>query len=262
MNDEQTRPMIAMRGVRKAFGANTVLDGLDLTVRANRKSVLIGAAASGKTVLMKCLSGIYAADAGTIEIDGKPMAKAGTRDHTDLMRSVGVLFQQGGLFDGLPVWRNVAFRLLQQRGTTAAEARRIAVETLAKVNLSADTADLYPAELSGGMQKRVGIARAMADDPSLLLLDEPTAGLDPITTAIINRLIDEVIRETGATVLSITSDMDSARTAYDDLYMLHGGRIIWGGPTASLATADDPHVRQMVEGRRDGPMRVVTDASV
>jgi len=258
--NEPTRPMIAMRGVGKAFGTNTVLDALDLTVRANRKSVLIGAAASGKTVLMKCLSGIYRADGGTIEIGGQPMTGAGSRDHTQLMQSVGVLFQQGGLFDGLPVWKNIAFRLLQQRGTSAAEARRIAVETLAMVNLSADTADLYPAELSGGMQKRVGIARAMAGNPALLLLDEPTAGLDPITTAIINRLIDEVIRETGATVLSITSDMASARTAYDDLYMLHAGKIIWGGPTSSLARADNAHVRQMVEGRRDGPMQIITDA--
>ena len=257
---DDTRPMIAVSGLKKSFGTNAVLDGVDLEIAAGRKSVLIGAAASGKTVLMKCLSGIHSPDAGRIEIGGKPVARAGNREHTTLMASVGVLFQQGGLFDGLPVWRNIAFRLLQKRGTSTEEARCIAIETLAMVNLRADTADLFPAELSGGMQKRVGLARAMAGNPSLLLLDEPTAGLDPITTTIINDLIDEIIRETGATVLSITSDMTSARTAYDDLYMLHEGRIIWGGTTDAAATADNTHVRQMIEGSADGPMRIITEA--
>lgn len=256
-----TRPMIAITGLTKSFSGNNVLNGVDLEIATGRKSVLIGAAASGKTVLMKCLSGIHQADTGRIEIAGQPVAKAGSREHTKLMAAVGVLFQQGGLFDGLPVWRNIAFRLLQNRGTSVREARRIAIETLAKVNLPADTADLFPAELSGGMQKRVGLARAMAGSPKLLLLDEPTAGLDPITTTIINDLIDEIIRETGASVLSITSDMTSAREAYDDLYMLHGGKIVWGGSTEEATKADSPHVRQMIEGRADGPMRIVTEAS-
>jgi len=257
---DDTHPMIAVTGLKKSFGRNIVLDGIDLEIAAGRKSVLIGAAASGKTVLMKCLSGIHRPNAGHIEIAGQPVGKAGSRAHTALMASVGVLFQQGGLFDGLPVWRNIAFRLLQKRGTSTDEARRIAVETLAMVNLPAETADLFPAELSGGMQKRVGLARAMAGSPQLLLLDEPTAGLDPITTTIINSLIDEIIRETGATVLSITSDMTSARNAYDDLYMLHEGRIVWNGTTDEAATTDDPRVRQMIEGRADGPMRIVTEA--
>ena len=252
-------PMISIAGLRKSFGTNVVLDGIDLDIAANRKSVLIGAAGSGKSVLMKCLSGIHRPGGGTIRIAGQPVGTAGSRDHTRLMQSVGVLFQQGGLFDGLPVWRNIAFRLLQNRGVSHAQARAIAVEKLAMVNLPEETADLFPAELSGGMQKRVGIARAMAGDPSLLLLDEPTAGLDPITTTIINSLIDECIRETGATVLSITSDMNSARSAYDDLYMLHDGKIIWGGQTADLATADNAYVRQMTEGRSDGPIRFVTE---
>ncbi len=253
------RPMITMSGVTKSFAGTTVLDGIELQIAPNRKSVLIGAAASGKSVLMKCLSGIYRPDGGTIEIDGEPVRRAGSRAHTQLMQSVGVLFQQGGLFDGLPVWKNVTFRLLQNQGVSAAEARRIAVEKLAMVNLPEETADLFPAELSGGMQKRVGIARAMAGDPKVLLFDEPTAGLDPITTSIINRLIDECIRETGATVLSITSDMTSARDAYDDLYMLHDGKIVWGGPTAGIEAAGNPYVTQIVEGRSDGPIRYVTD---
>ena len=255
------QPMIAVSGLTKSFGALKVLDGIDLEIAPNRKSVLIGAAASGKSVLMKCLSGIYRPDGGNIEIDGQAVGRAGSRDHTRLMQSVGVLFQQGGLFDGLPVWKNVAFRLLENRSISSDEARKIAVEKLAMVNLPEETADLFPAELSGGMQKRVGIARAMAGDPKVLLFDEPTAGLDPITTAIINRLIDECIRETGATVLSITSDMASARDAYDDLYMLHDGKIIWGGPTASIAEAGNPYVTQIVEGRSDGPIRYVTEGA-
>jgi len=253
--------MIAVSGLTKSFGALKVLDGIDLKIAPNRKSVLIGAAASGKSVLMKCLSGIYRPDNGRIEIDGRTVERAGSRDHTSLMQSVGVLFQQGGLFDGLPVWKNVSFRLLQDRGISPDEARKIAVGKLAMVNLPEETADLFPAELSGGMQKRVGIARAMAGDPKVLLLDEPTAGLDPITTAIINRLIDECIRETGATVLSITSDMASARDAYDDLYMLHDGKIVWGGPTAGIAEAGNPYVTQIVEGRSDGPIRYVTEGA-
>ena len=247
---------VRIDGLTKRFGGVTALSGIDMRVETGRKTVLIGPAASGKTVLMKCITGIHRPDAGMVAIDGQPVRRPGSRAHTDLMCSVGVLFQQGGLFDGLPVWRNIAFRLTQTRGISDAEAKRIAIERLAEVRLPAGTADLYPAELSGGMQKRVGIARALADEPTLLLLDEPTAGLDPITTNAINRLIDGSARRTGATVLAITSDMDAARRHYDDLWMLHEGRIVWHGATAAIDAADDAHIRQMIDGRAQGPVAV------
>ncbi len=250
-------PKIRISGVTKRFGRKTVLEDIDMSVAKGRKTALVGPAASGKTVLMKCISGIHVPTRGTIEIDGVRVTKAGGRDHTRLMQSVGVLFQQGGLFDDLPVWRNVAFKLTQTRGMAEAEARETAIEHLAAVNLPPETADLFPGELSGGMQKRVGIARAMAGDPSLLLLDEPTAGLDPITTRAINRLIDDSIRGTGATVLSITSDMEAARHDYDDLYMLHEGRIVWHGETAAIDASDNPYIRQMIDGKAKGPIEVV-----
>lgn len=252
---------IAITGLTKRFGSSVVLDEIDLTIRAGRKSVLIGPAASGKTVLMKCISGIYPLSKGSIRIDGQTVTKAGSRAHTQLMQSVGVLFQQGGLFDGLPVWKNIGFKLTGTRGMSDEEAKRIAIEKLAMVNLPAGTADLFPAELSGGMQKRVGIARALAGEPSLLLFDEPTAGLDPITTTAINRLIDDSIRETGATVFSITSDMESARSAYDDLYMLHQGKIVFAGTTAELDTSDNAYVTQMINGRAEGPISVPLKSS-
>lgn len=253
MNDG---PKISISDLSVRFGRTEVLSGLDLKIERGRKSVLIGPAASGKTVLMKCLSGVLQPSQGRIEIDGALVGRRGSRAHGRLMKDVGVLFQQGGLFDGLPVWKNVAFRMLHQRGFDERAVKALAIEHLAAVNLPSDTADLFPAELSGGMQKRVGIARALLGAPSLLLLDEPTAGLDPITTRMINSLIDKSIRGTGTTVLAITSDMNAAVNAYDDLAMLHGGRIVWRGPTADIAAAGNAYVDQMVSGGADGPIRI------
>jgi len=247
---------VHIQGLTKSFDDNAVLGGIDLDLPAGKKSVLIGPAASGKTVLMKCLAGIHRPDAGTVSVDGQEMTSLGDAEKSKLVESFGVLFQQGGLFDSLPVWENVSFKLINCFGMNRREAKDIAIKKLAAVNLPADTAELYPVELSGGMQKRVGIARAFAGDPSLLLLDEPTAGLDPITTAAINRMIDRNVRELGATVFSITSDMESARHAYDYMCMLHQGAIVWAGPTDEIDAAGNPYLDQMVNGRAKGPIEM------
>ena len=247
---------ISLNGVTKRFGGLTALKDVTLSVPAGKKSVLIGPAASGKTVLMKCLAGIHRPDRGTITVDGLALHQASEDERTDLMNRVGVLFQQGGLFDSLRVWENIAFKLIHNFGMSRTEAREVAIAKLAMVNLRAPTADLLPSELSGGMQKRVGIARALAGEPSLLLLDEPTAGLDPITTAVINRLINRSIHEIGATVFSITSDMESAVNEYDQLFMLHKGALVWSGPTHEVESSGNDYVKQLVRGNAQGPIRM------
>ncbi|MEO1293438.1 MAG: ATP-binding cassette domain-containing protein [Pseudomonadota bacterium] len=253
---ETEKAKIEISGVVKRFGDQIALQGIDLGIAAGKKTVIVGPAASGKTVLMKCIAGIVAPEEGSVAIDGTEVAASGSDAHAALMRSVGVLFQQGGLFDSLPVWRNIAFKLLSTEGMSEKDARALAVEKLAMVNLRPETADLVPAELSGGMQKRVGIARALAGDPSLLLLDEPTAGLDPITTTAINALIETSRRDIGATVLSITSDMTSARTAYDRLVMLHEGRIVWQGDTDAIDAEGNEFIEQLIGGRARGPIHI------
>jgi len=238
------------------FGDNPVLRDISFELPAGRKSVLIGPAASGKSVLMKCLVGIHQPDAGTILIDGRDLTRLRGRERAELVDSFGMLFQQGGLFDSLPVWENIAFKLIYSRGMDRDAARKIALDKLAMVNLPRDTADLFPVELSGGMQKRVGIARAIAGDPEFLLLDEPTAGLDPITTSVINNMIDQTVETLGSTAFCITSDMASVRPHYDYLLMLHEGAIVWAGPTSEVDAADNAYLEQMINGRAKGPIEM------
>ena len=203
---------LSIAGLDMSVGDATVLHDVTMDIPARRKTVLIGPAASGKTVLMKCVAGIHAPTRGTIKLDGQPVTGISQRDRNELLADTGVLFQQGGLFDSLKVWENISFSLINNDGMNRKEARELAIDKLARVNLPAGTADLLPSELSGGMQKRVGIARVLASQPSLMLLDEPTAGLDPITTKAIYRLLDRSIEDSHATVFAITSDMDAARS--------------------------------------------------
>ncbi len=247
--------MIRAEGVTRAFGKNRVLKGVDLAIRRGESRVVIGGSGSGKSVLIKCLIGLIPADGGRIVIDGIPLSHA-TR--SEVMRRVGMLFQGGALFDSLPVWENVAFRLLrgEDERVDRARARAIAIEKLARVGLGPETADLYPAELSGGMQKRVGLARAIAHAPSIIFFDEPTTGLDPIMAGVINRLIRSIVSETGATAVTITHDMVSVRTIADRVSMLHEGVIRWTGPVERLDDPGDPYVAQFVRGAPDGPIRV------
>jgi phospholipid/cholesterol/gamma-HCH transport system ATP-binding protein len=254
---QETREIkVRVSGLTKAFDDTRVLEDIDLAIPAGKNSVLIGPAASGKSVLMKCLVGLYPPDSGSIEIDGQEMTDLRGRERTELVETFGMLFQQGGLFDSLPVWENIAFKLINRHGVDRAKAKELAIEKLAMVNLTPDTADLYPVDLSGGMQKRVGIARAIAGDPDLLLLDEPTAGLDPITTNRINAMVRNAVDKLGATAFCITSDMRSARQHYDHLFMINEGRILWGGPTRDIDQADNPYLQQMINGRAEGPIKM------
>ena len=247
--------MIELAGIEKAFGSNRVLRGVDLAVPTGTSMVIIGGSGTGKSVLLKCILGLVVPDAGTIRLDGRDV-REGPRD-TFLAR-FGMLFQGGALFDSLPVWQNVAFRLLRGAGKRPkAEAREIAVEKLRRVGLKPEVADLFPAELSGGMQKRVGLARAIAAEPEIIFFDEPTTGLDPIMAGVINELIREIVTEMGATAMTITHDMTSVRAIADHVAMLHGGVIRWSGPIAEMDATPDPYVQQFIHGRAEGPIEAV-----
>lgn len=242
------------KGVSKRFGGPPVLDGLDLSVASGRSLVIIGGSGQGKSVTLKTALGLVRPDAGEILVDGFNTVNLNEGARRELFSSVGVLFQGAALFDSLSVWENVAFRLINADGVPRKQAKAMAIEALSRVRLGAQVADQYPSDLSGGMQKRVGLARAVVASPQILFFDEPTTGLDPITAAAINELIVDQVRDLGCTAISITHDLASAQTIGDDIAMLHGGRIVWHGPAADLKSADNPYVRQFVDGRAEGPI--------
>ncbi len=242
--------MIKMEGVTKSFGSNHVLKGLDLEIARGTSMVIIGGSGTGKSIALKCILGLVTPDAGRITVAG------GTSDRDAFLARFGMLFQGGALFDSLPVWQNVAFRLL--RGSLAkprAEAREIAIHKLRRVGLGADVADRFPSELSGGMQKRVGLARAIAAEPEIIFFDEPTTGLDPIMAGVINALIREIVTEMGATAMTITHDMTSVRAIADNVAMLHDGVIQWSGPVADIDHSGNAHLDQFIHGRAEGPIQ-------
>jgi phospholipid/cholesterol/gamma-HCH transport system ATP-binding protein len=247
-------PKLIWKGVAKRFDGAPVLDGLDLRVNAGRSLVIIGGSGQGKSVALKLALGLMRPDVGQVMLDGADVAGLSERARRRLFAKVGVLFQGAALFDSLSVWENVAFRLLNADGIGRTAARARAVEALSKVRLAAAVADLTPSELSGGMQKRVGLARAIVATPDVLFFDEPTTGLDPINAGAIDALIVDQVRSLGCTAVSITHDLSSARTIADEIAMLHGGRIVWHGAAEDLDTTDNPYVRQFVEGRADGPI--------
>ncbi|MFN3449666.1 MAG: ABC transporter ATP-binding protein [Roseococcus sp.] len=249
-------PKIRLRGLRKAFGEKQVLDGVDLEVRARHSMVLLGGSGSGKSVTVKCILGLIPPDEGMIEIDGQDVAKLSRRERAAVLDRIGMLFQNGALFDSLPVWENVCFKLLAQRRITRRAARDRAAEVLAQVGLAASVGDLSPAELSGGMQKRVALARAIAAQPDIIFFDEPTTGLDPIMGAVIDGLIVDCVERLGATAFSITHDMASARRIGDDAAMIHKGRIVWTGSAEALGHTGHPMVDQFANGSREGPIQM------
>ena len=248
-------PKIRVRGLRKAFAGKQVLDGIDLDVPAGTSMVVIGGSGTGKSVLLKCILGIIEPDQGTIEIDGENLARLDRADRAARRAEIGMLFQNGALFDSLPVWENVAFKLLAE-GAPRSQARAEAGKVLAQVGLAASVGDLSPAELSGGMQKRVGLARAIAARPEILFFDEPTTGLDPIMGAVIDGLIVDCVKTLGSTAIAITHDMASAVRIGDQAAMLFRGRLVWQGEAASLLASGNALVDQFTHGRRDGPIQM------
>jgi phospholipid/cholesterol/gamma-HCH transport system ATP-binding protein len=247
--------MIELSGVTKSFGSNHVLRGVDLTIERGTSMVIIGGSGTGKSVLLKSILGLVKPDHGLIKVDGEDVEKA-SRDA--FLAKFGMLFQGAALFDSLSIWQNVAFRLMRGADKLPkAQAREIAIEKLRRVGLGPQVADLFPAELSGGMQKRVGLARAIAAEPEIIFFDEPTTGLDPIMSGVINELIREIVSEMGATAMTITHDMSSVRAISDHVAMLHGGKVRWTGPVSELDTTSDPYVQQFINGRAEGPIESV-----
>lgn len=247
---------IRIRGLKKHFGAKKVLDGVDLDIAAGTGLVVIGGSGTGKSVLLKSILGLVTPDAGVIEIDGVDVLKAPAARARALRQQIGMLFQNGALFDSLSVWENVAFGPLAQRKVSRGKAKDQAIEVLAQVGLGADVAGLSPAELSGGMQKRVGLARAIAARPAIMFFDEPTTGLDPIMGAVIDELIVDCVKKLGSTSIAITHDMASAQRIGDKAAMLYDGRISWTGPAPDLLTTTDPVVEQFTHGRAHGPIKM------
>lgn len=244
--------MIEIEGLKKSFGSKVVLRDVNLKVAKGESLVVIGGSGTGKSVLLKCVLGLVKPNGGKIRIDGKAVDGA---EREAFLARFGMLFQGGALFDSMTVWQNVGFRLL--RGSTRRpkdEARAIALDKLRRVGLGPEVADLYPAELSGGMQKRVSLARAIATDPAVIFFDEPTTGLDPIMAGVINDLIRSIVTEMGATAITITHDMISVRAIADKVAMLHEGRVHWHGTVAEMDTTDDPYVDQFIHGRAKGPI--------
>lgn len=248
-------PILKLEGVKKSFGSKEVLKGVDLEVQKGESLVVLGGSGSGKSVMLKNALGLMTPEAGKIFFDGKDVTKSKGRSRAQMRERIGMLFQSGALFDSLTVWENVAFRLVQADRMNRKDAKERAIETLKKVRLGADVADLYPAELSGGMQKRVSLARSIISKPDLIFFDEPTTGLDPITADAINDLILEQVHSIGAAAVSITHDMPSARKIADDIAMLFEGKIIWRGPASSIDDSGNEYVDQFVHGRAQGPIQ-------
>jgi phospholipid/cholesterol/gamma-HCH transport system ATP-binding protein len=251
-----TVPKISLKGVRKQFGEKVVLDGVDLDIMPGESVVIIGGSGSGKSVTLKCILGLLTPDAGEIEVDGESVVGISDREREHINAKIGMLFQTAALFDSLTVWENAAFGLIAGKGMARRQARQIALEKLAQVGLDEKFAMMSPSDLSGGMRKRVGLARAIAIEPEILFFDEPTTGIDPIMGDIINDLIVKCTEETHATALTITHDMASARKISDRIAMLYKGKIVWAGPTQEIERADNAIVQQFIHGRAEGPIEM------
>lgn len=249
-------PKISIRGLKKRFGPKVVLDGIDLDIGVAESVVVIGGSGTGKSVLLKCILGLLEPEEGSIKIDGQEVVGLRGREREAINTKFGMLFQSAALFDSMRVWENVAFGLIAAQKLPKAEAKKIAIEKLGQVGLPPQTGELYPAELSGGMKKRVGLARAIATQPEIIFFDEPTTGLDPIMSDVINDLIVECVHVLGASALSITHDMASCRKIANRVAMLYQGKIVWDGPVEKIDHSNNPFVDQFIHGRAEGPIRM------
>lgn len=247
---------IAIRGLTKSFGAKHVLRGLDLDIYEGESLAVIGGSGSGKSVLLKNIVGILTPDSGSIKIDGEEVVGVTGTARDRINRKLGMLFQGAALFDSLPLWENVAFGLMAAHGVAKPEAREIAIERLRQVGLDSDTVDRFPADISVGAQKRVGLARAIATSPEILFFDEPTTGIDPLMGEVIDSLVVKCVRDLGATALTITHDMESARRIANRIAMIYEGRIVWVGDVATIGNSGNDIVDQFIHGRVEGPISI------
>jgi phospholipid/cholesterol/gamma-HCH transport system ATP-binding protein len=232
---------ISVENVTKSFEESRIIDDVSFNLAPGTSSVIVGPAASGKSLLLKCILGLMPIDSGNISING--LKGINRLKETN---NIGVMFQENALFDSLTVWENIAFRLMNQKRISEKTAKSIAREKLSQVQLTNDSFNKYPAELSGGMQKRVSLARALVTDPRILLIDEPTAGLDPILTTVICNLIAAHKSKFGATILAVTSDMRVAREKYDQILYLENGTIEWAGALESLQKTGTKSVKEFI----------------
>lgn len=257
---KQMTSKFVLQDIYKHFGDKSVLEGVDLNVFTGESLVIIGGSGTGKSVLLKCLLGLIPVDRGSIEMDGQEITQETALQHEERLQDIGVMFQGSALFDSLKVWENVAFRLINAQHMDRKRAKEIALQKLAAVGLTEKVGELSPAEISGGMQRRVALARAIATQPHVLFFDEPTSGLDPIFSSVINELIRNCVKELGATAITITHDMSSARRIGDRIAMLYGGKIIWCGKAEDIDNCDNPYVQQFIHGQPKGPIQLETDA--
>lgn len=251
-----TNTRLTLKNVHKSFGTKKVLQGITLDVHEGESLVVIGGSGTGKSVMLKCILGLLPADTGSIILDGQELVKSPESVLEVARQKISMLFQGSALFDSLPVWENVAFGLLQEKRVNRQEGKALAIKKLAAVGMPKEVADLYPAELSGGMQRRVALARAIASDPKMIFFDEPTTGLDPIMAGVINDLIRASVRELGATAITITHDMASARRIADRVAMIYQGQIIWQGPIKDIEHSNNPYIEQFTHGRTEGPIQI------
>lgn len=247
---------VEITNLKKSFGHKHVLKGIDLTIPQGKALVVIGGSGCGKSVLLKNIIGLMQPTSGSIKVDGQETTNLNGRERNELMHKFGYLFQGGALFDSLKIWENIAFGLMQAEGMAAEPAKKIALEKLNSVGLGKDVGELFPSEISGGMQKRVSLARAIATNPEILFFDEPTTGLDPIMADVINELIVKCSKELGATTITITHDMASVRKIADDVAMLYEGNFIWKGTKEEIDNSGNDYVDQFIHGRAEGPIEI------
>jgi len=244
--------ILKIEKLHKSFGEKVILNDFNINITRNTSQVIIGGSGTGKSVLLKCILGLIEPDQGIISYNNTPLNRD-TRKEINFYDEIGMLFQGAALFDSLTVWENITFAIKSKRKS---DLREIALDKIHKVGLDSSVLDLYPSELSGGMQKRVALARAIAKDPQLLFFDEPTTGLDPIMADVINNLINEIIDQVGATAITITHDMESAKKIADKISMLYKGNIIWSGDPGEIECSNNPYVDQFINGRSEGPIKI------